>query len=266
MTLTQIEHEWVAYARRLLADGAHQRRCELVGGSPVGELDPQRRLDADLRWPGYLGCDYRAGGVLCVATVHRDFETNGAGPAVRADIVDATRGLRSGTLDASAYLQFVRRGYESGLASWVVGGHLGLTLKALDVPLTAIAYVDAARCQVPEDWSHLSDKAERVAAKATCSAIKAAVLRTCWADYPITDLIEMLRPTFVLFANAPTFDRAAGSNELGPVAAACIHAWQGAAGTLLRPLDVDETTFQAKTPLGVWAPRVRALLANYQQD
>lgn len=262
MELTKIERSWVTYALRLLDDREHLRRCELAGGSPIGELDPGRRLDADLRWPGYLGRDYRSGGVLCVATVHRDFETNGAGPGVRAGIVEATRGLRDRILSDVEYLNLVRRGYEAGLAKWVVGGHLGRTLGALGVPLSAIAYVNAARCQVPENWSHLPDKAARSAAKATCNQIKEAVLCRCWVDYPVTNLVAMLRPSFVLFANAPTFDRASMSKELGGVATACIHAWQGAAGTLLRPLEVAGELYPPKTLLAEWAPTVRTLLAK----
>lgn len=264
--LTAIEKAWVAYAHDLLDDRGHLRRCSKAGGSPIGSvLDPQNRLDSDLRWPGYLGREYRPGGVLCVAMVHRDFESNGAGPEVRADIVEGTRGLRDRTITDTEYLERVRSGYEAGLAKWVVGGSLGKTLDALSVPLTSVAYVNAARCQVPENWSHLPDKADRKEAKATCNKIKEKVLKLCWADYPITRIVGLLRPSFVLFANAPTYkryDRAAPTSELTGVASACIHAWKEPAGTLLRPLHVGDLTHPEGTPLQDWAPTVRALLES----
>lgn len=260
--LTAIEKAWIAYAHDLLDDRDHLRRCsEEAGGSPIGsDLDPQNRLDSDLRWPGYLGREYRAGGILCVATVHRDFESNGAGPAVRADIVEGTRGLRDRTITDTEYLERVRRGYEAGLAKWVVGGNLGKALDALSVPLTSVAYVTAARCQVPEDWSHLPDTADKEEAKATCTKIKKKVLKLCWADYPITQIIGLLRPSFVLFANAPTYDLAAPTRELTGVTSTCIHAWQEPAGMLLRPLRVGDLTHPIGTSLQGWAPTVRALL------
>lgn len=262
--LTAIEKAWVAYAHDLLDDSDHLRRCSKAGGSPIGSvLDPQNRLDSDLRWPGYLGREYRPGGVLCVAMVHRDFESNGAGPEVRADIVEGTRGLRDRTITDTEYLERVRSGYEAGLAKWLVGGRLGKTLDALFVPLTSVAYVNAARCQVPEDWSHLSDQ-DRQEALATCNKIKGKVLKLCWADYPITRIVGLLRPSFVLFASAPTYDRydlAAPTPELTGVASACIHA-RRAAGTLLRSLRVGDLTHPEGTPLQDWAPTVRALLES----
>jgi hypothetical protein len=259
-----IEEAWIAYAHELLDDKDHQVRCANAGGSPSGVgLDPTGSLDPDLRWPGYLGRDYRAGGVLCVATVHRDFESNGAGPQVRADIVDATRRFRDRTITDTDYLESVRRGYEAGLAKWIVGGHLGTTLRTIKVPLTAIAYVNAARCQYPEDRGHLPDPAARKAAKVAGDKTKAALLKLCWKDFPVTRIIDMLRPRFVLFANAPTFFRCEPHlASTRSVAAACIHPWQGKAGLLLRPLTVGNRTYPRGTALELWAPSITAHLKD----
>jgi hypothetical protein len=262
--LTHTEEAWLRYAHTLADDQEHLDACKDLGGSPDGpEFDPNHTLDPDLRWPGYLGRDYSSGRVLCVATVHRDFETNGAGTQVRADIVDATRGLRDRTISDGDYLASVRRGYEAGLLKWIVGGNLGVALGALDVPLTAIAYVNAARCQYPEDRDHLPDKAAKQAAKAAGDKVKAAVLKLCWTAYPITRLVEILDPRVVVFANAPTFDRAKPDlDRRGGVAAVCIHQWQQPAGSLLRPLQVGDLIHPRKTPLSSWTPTVRELLGS----
>ena len=48
----------------------------------------------DLRWPGYLGAEYRRGGVVCVANVHRDFASGGFGATAAVKLVDDTRAWR----------------------------------------------------------------------------------------------------------------------------------------------------------------------------
>lgn len=65
-----LEHEraWLDYCRRVVRDDDHRVACALRGGS-AAESPP---VFADVRWPGYLGADYRPGGLLWVNIIHED--------------------------------------------------------------------------------------------------------------------------------------------------------------------------------------------------
>lgn len=85
-----VETGWLAYARSVVSDREHIARCAAKGGSPEHD-----GVDAvDLRWPGYLGAEYRRGGVVCVANVHRDFASGGFGATAAVKLVDDTRAWR----------------------------------------------------------------------------------------------------------------------------------------------------------------------------
>ncbi len=257
--LSELEQRWVDYARKVLEDTAHHQECRDRGGSPEDAfLDPGATLDPDLRWPGYLGRRYSWRGVLCVATVHRDFDSNGAGPQVRADIVDGTRGLAEGSLTGGQYLEIVRRGYEAGLGRWVVGSNLGGALSLLDMPIDAIAYVNAARCQFPEDFGHLELNL-REQAKATGRKVKRSLVKLCLAQFPVSDLIDLLDPSVVIFASMPAYESALTTLSRAPhVLPVCIHPFltRGKA-PLQRPLRIGEREFPRGTQAAEWAPVLR---------
>lgn len=259
-----LEQEWLAYARTLLHDEDHLRECAEAGGSPSSPLlDPMCSLDPDLRWPGYLGRSYRKGGVLCIATVHRDFESNGAGASVRADIAGGTRAWKSGAIGDSEYLETVRSGYEVGLQRWAVGGNFGTALAALEVPIESIAYVNAARCQYPEKVDHL-DSVARVEVRAAGARTKAALLKLCQRDYPVGQLVDMLTPSVVLFGSKPTFKQTQVALRAHPeVLAICIHPWlTGNRGPLQEPLQIGERVFPSGTQALEWGPAARSFLVT----
>lgn len=259
-----LERTWLDYARNLVHDDAHQRACAEAGGSPGGALlDPMCSLDPDLRWPGYLGRSYRRGGVLCVATVNRDFESNGAGASVRADIAGGTRAWKAGMIGDAEYLEMVRAGYEAGLRRWVVGGNLGTALAALGVAVESIAYVKAARCQYPENVDHLDPDA-RLAVRAAGARTKAALLKLCHWAYPVERLLDMLESSAVLFGNKPTFKQTQTALRSRPeVLAICIHPWlTGNRGPLQEALQIGGRIFPQGTQSAAWGPAARSYLAS----
>lgn len=266
--LSDIELAWLAYSREVLHDEVHQRACFAAGGSPSGPLlDPTGSLDPDLRWPGYLGRSYAPGGVLCVATVHRDFESNGAGSGVRGDIAGGTRAWKAGRATDSEYLECVRRGYEAGLRKWVVGGNFGTALAALGVAVESIAYVNAARCQYPENLDHL-DPEMKAQVRAAGTKTKAALLKLCQRDYPIRGLVDMLIPSVLLFGSAPTFKQTQRTLRSCPgLLAICIHPWLTSnRGPLQQPLQVGDRLFPAGTQAAEWGPVVRSYLATRNRE
>lgn len=235
--MTDLEADWLQYARRLLHDEAHIRACANAGGSPAHPgVD-----DTQLRWPGYLGRDYRDGGVLCVANVHRDFASGGAGTAVRDGIVDSTRRWKDGDLDDAGYLNAARSAYVRGLRAWTVGGRLGNALEILDAPIEAIAYTNAAKCQFPETEPKIPK----------AGAIKTGLIRLCVAQNPLTDLVGLLRPAVVLVTAVNAWDASGLDGRQGAV---CFHQYYG---NLTRPCAVGGEILPPRTPLAEWAARLR---------
>jgi hypothetical protein len=238
------EKRWVDYARRLINDAAHLEAC-------ARRLGPEAaaRMDApDLRWPGYVGAGYRPGGLLLTATVHREF-ASGA-PAMptpdRDRFVEATRAWRDNAISDSAWLEVLRAFYLAGLTRhWAVGRLLRALQTRVGVQADAIAYVNAARCQIAERPPIARD-----------AAIKKSVVRLCTADYPLTDVVGALHPAVIVVTKG-TYDAAGAAIDTGvPVVA--IDQRQ----LLLRaPLHTNGVVFPAGTRLAEWAPAVSALLA-----
>jgi len=200
--------------------------------------------------------------VLCVATVHRDFESNGAGASVRADIAGGTRAWKAGVIGDAEYLEKVRAGYEAGLRRWVVGGNLGTALAALGVAVESIAYVNAARCQYPENLNHLDTDA-RATVRAAGARTKTALLKLCQRAYPVGRLLDMLEPAAVLFGSKPTFKQTQTALQSRPeVLAICIHPWlTGNRGPLQETLQIGGRIFLHGTQAAEWGPAVRSYLA-----
>lgn len=231
----------------------------MQGGDPGGHdqhgWSPEHPgVDAtDLRWPGYLGRSYGPGGVLCVATIHRDFASGGVGPEIRDSLVTGTRQQwKDERVSDAEYLSVVRRCYTHGLNRWTVGTNLGAALRLLGVGIEEICYTNAARCQYPEIEPKAPD----------AGAIKLRLVKLCLGRFPIAELAKADQASTVLFTNVTAYDQVAPTlpDEVTPVS---IHQWlaRGRA-PLTRPLTIDGTTWPVRAQVAEWAPALKAQIEH----
>jgi hypothetical protein len=173
-SLSTLENEWLGYAWSVLTDAEHIRQCEQNGGAGIE--------DRSLRWPGYLGTRYRAGGLLLVANIHRDFASGGADADLATRLVECTRKWRdTGRSEASDrdYLSANRACYVEGLQSWTVGGWFAKFLDRAGLEFEDVTYLNAARCQSLVD---------------ACQSLQ----RLCLRRFPLQHLEATLQPSLVL--------------------------------------------------------------------
>lgn len=237
-----MEQEWLRYARTVVSNLEHQRACAIAGGSPA-----HPGVDAtDLRWPGYLGERAELGRcVLAMGNVHRNFASGALTTAHRDRLVSATRGWRDGVVDDEAYLAATRAVYTAGLAGWTVGKHLRFVLRTLGLDVSALAYVNAARCQYPEVPPVLPGAA----------ATKLRLQALCLRSFPLADLVAFLQPRLVLFTSTSAFD-ATEAAEVGSDTGrrrVCLHQLNG---TLARELRLANVVLRVGTRREVWAEAV----------
>lgn len=176
---TPTERRWLEYAWRVAnCSPSHRRLCEEAGGASPLEGGWGDRL----RWPGYLGRDYdERRGVLCVGAVHGVGTTwdEPAKSQLEASLQKWIDTERSEASDA-AYLGTVREVFESWIPSW---SHLWkpfykrLVEDKLHLDVRQLAWTNLAKCRASDGMK---------------------VMPLCQAEYPITDVIEAIRPTTVL--------------------------------------------------------------------
>jgi hypothetical protein len=239
-----LETEWLFYARRLLADKGHIAKCDLALGPEAVWLS-----DADdLRWPGYLGSEYRPGGLLLVATVHREFASGR--PPLPAELtqrlVDCTRAWRDGALDDDTWLGVLRDVYALGLAHhWAVGRLIRALENRAPFDVHDVAYVNAARCQLVEN-PPLAHRAE----------IIKRVVALCAIAYPVAALLELLQPGAVIISKG-AFDATNGALDR-TVPLFVVDQRQL---VLRAECRLKTITLRAGTRISEWAPQLAELLS-----
>jgi hypothetical protein len=193
------EEAWLHAARLLLDDDAHRSACDRRLGAEAVE-----RADAgDLRWPGYLGSEYRPGGLLVAATVHREFASGSPPlpPEARDRLVRSTRDWKHHQIRDDEWLADLRAVYSAGLERhWAVGKILRALGSRIGLRVAEIAYVNAARCQVVEDAPQLE----------ALAAIKKGVVSLCSRAYPLAELVQVIRPGAIVVTKG-TFDLASAT-------------------------------------------------------
>ena len=88
------------------------------------------------------------------------------------------------------------------------------------------------------------------------------MLKLCNRDYPVSDLIDMLRPRVVLFASKPTYTGSLEGLRRHPdTLGVCIHPFLTRVhGPLQVSLTVDARMFPEGTSAVEWGPTVRHFL------
>jgi hypothetical protein len=245
-TDSQTEQRWLAHAWGVVtANEKHLYDCVAAGGATPG---PGRVDGNELRWPGYLGRHYREErGVLVVGAVHKE-----ASPAneqrqpviarTNAMLVEATRRWRAtgrGPAADAAYLAAIRTAYEEALPAWkrwqrhfrpLVEDHLGLDH-------TQVAYANLAKCRVP------------------LSRSESKVTKLCQRAFPMTQLVEAIRPQAALVA---VLHAGAGGNIVSTWRSAhadpVVVSWFGRTGHDQHNTDPHRRKFED------WAPEAAKLI------
>jgi len=152
-----------------------------------------------LRWPGYVGSDWRPGhGILFVGSVHSDFTKDGRRSgdpdriAVVATLAGANREWRDGARTPATdlrYLAATREAYAVLIPGWTRDGAFATVRDELGDSVNAIAWTNLAHCharprQTPEYPLQLK-----------CSASD--------GRFPIGELVTALHPVMILAPVAP---------------------------------------------------------------
>ena len=247
----ETEQRWLDYAWSVVdCPDRHRAQCEALGAAVPG---PGRVDGNEVRWPGYLGRDYREGvGVLCVAAVHREArpEEEAPGTAVgrtNAALVEAhRRWLRQGRSQGedSRFLESVRDAYEEALPHWSRWNRhfRALVQDYLGMSRSGIAWTNLAKCRVA---IHLGGQTRT--AEATLQPF-------CQRDFaPVSELVEAIRPALVL-ACVLNARQGGGivSSWASPSASPLVFSWQGQSGH-----DRHNRDPQARR-LSEWAPEMAA--------
>lgn len=157
------EQAWLNWAypivRIALDDPEHLAWCR----ARLGDAEYPRDEAADpasdptLRWPGYVGSDWRPGhGILFVGSVHSDFTKDGRRSgdpdriAVVATLAGANREWRDGARTPATdlrYLAATREAYAVLIPGWTRDGAFATVRDELGDSVNAIAWTNLAHCR-----------------------------------------------------------------------------------------------------------------------
>jgi hypothetical protein len=188
--LSELERNWLDYARSVVeARPEHLEAC----AARHGRSDPADGSQT-LRWPGYLGARFEHGrGLLLVGQVHRDINSSleRADPKVNQRYVAATTRWRSRESIDAEFLAETRRAYEYWFGVWVSPAWRTFRsiLEAFGRSVEETAYANLAKCQLSTDHSPRK------------------LIRLCQGEYPIGELITMLRPAAAFCAHLDASDQ-----------------------------------------------------------
>ena len=176
--------QWLDYAWDVVnCDADHLRCCRERGGAPKDNgCSPKY---PDLRFPGYYGSNYRAGGILCVALVHNGRELFKRG---FVNVEKATENWKkSGRTADDDYLKAIQSGYAETISAWGPWNELGGPLKTilglssnLNVA-SRIAYTNTAKC-----WS------------VPGAGSDGKLMTLCKKRFPLSELCRILQPSILL--------------------------------------------------------------------
>lgn len=179
--VTPTESRWLDYAWRVAnCPPEHRAACERKGGATSA---PGYEGNV-LRWPGYLGRDWREyHGVLCVGAVHGTNWDDGDDAQARLTLESALwtwleRG-RSPISDAN-YLEQVRVVFEWWMPLWTRWDDFAKVLGKLGDRVRDVAWTNLAKCRAPR------------------SASSTTLAKLCQRLYPVADVVAAIRPVAVL--------------------------------------------------------------------
>lgn len=187
MGLSEVERAWLNYAWRVVNwPKEHAGPCLAAGGLPQSDT-PEGRHN-DLRWPGYVGRDYKPErGVLCVAAVgqqpkhYTPDQAGGYAEMARIHRAWLERG-RSEEADRQ-FLESHRDYYERALPTWKRWRQVfrGFVEDHLRMDRREIAYGNLAKCRARD-----------------VDTVRLA--RVCQAVFPASEMVAALRPAAVVVA------------------------------------------------------------------
>lgn len=249
MPLTKLEKRWLGYAWRVVnCPQSHLDACRRAGAAVPG---PSRVDGNDMRLPGYLGRNYRSGGIICVAAVSREpsledeKEESATLRTNNAKIFQVTREWikngRSRGNDA-LYLESIRSAYENALPKWPrwTRHFKSLVVDYLKMDVTEVIWTNLAKCRVPIDRGSKARQAE------------ARLTRLCQRKFiPMREIVDIVRPTAVLVCvlNAGQNGDIVDSWD-GERCRPLVYSWQGQSG------HDRHNTHPERRKLHEWAPEM----------
>lgn len=188
------ESAWLDYAWRIVgaADwaNAHVETCFKRGGAPRGHSIPSEV--ANIRLPGHIGANYRAGeGLLLVGVAYKVAEVSDPVflPAFEAARKWRAKG-RSKDSD-EAFLSATRTSFEASIQKWPNWERFFRpTLETLGLDLSRTAYTTAAKC-----WYTWRDYGDRNLAKSLAAYCNSDLIS-------LQSLVEVIKPRQVYLAAA----------------------------------------------------------------
>ncbi len=226
--MNKIERAWLDYAWQVVnCPESHLYACINAGAAVPGK----GRVDGnDLRLPGYLGRNYRPGGILCVAAVGREptIEREKKYPVIRrtnANLYNLTQKWikkgRSSRKDAQ-YLKSAQICYEEALPNWPRWRRHFRTLVEdyLNMNVTNIAWTNLAKCRVSIDRGQKARTSE------------SNLTRLCQRHFiPIRAIVDILQPVVILVS---VLDAGRGGSIVeswdGQSCSPLVYSWQGQSG------------------------------------
>ena len=218
--LQRWEPGWLGWARPIVrmqaCEPAHFAWCrEALGPAEYPEVAEDPASDPTLRWPGYLGIDWKPDhGVLFVGSVHSDFRKDGhrgGGPdraALVARMAVANRRWRDLEVDSAAedarYLDATRGAYSRLMPGWSRDSAFGAVRRELGDAVEEIAWTNLAHCRAQPKLTPGSGGEYTLQRK--CSGVD--------GTFPIKELLDAIRPAAVLACASPLGGRDARRFDL----------------------------------------------------
>jgi len=180
-----VHERWLDYAVDVVASTDHD--CTKDGGGCL-----EGGGESWMRWPGYLGSEFREGvGLLLVGNVHRDFTSNNVPLWVSELLVSTTKHLRADPENhRSQYFSEVQAAYHRGLAGdddggepWKVARPFAYILRQLGMSWPEVAYTNASKSQHDSAPSKL--------------------ITGCLSRWPLEELATRLDARAVITCSAP---------------------------------------------------------------
>ena len=186
--MNETEAKWLEYACGIATcPDSHRAKCIALGAATS---QPGCCVGNDLRWPGYLGANYRPGvGVLFVGAVHGAESPDASDDLKRTSdaLTNLLKGWTAQPRSRSRDEQFLRdfqRAFVKAAVLWKRWKVFAKILEALKLSIEQVAYTNLAKCKAYDaGYKHI---------------------KLCQSEFaPISSLVQTLNPRAIFTCVLP---------------------------------------------------------------